>query len=131
MNFLDTPLPDFRQELHLVHRGAWDSTFLKCHADEKEVLRMSEYLQDLELALRYYDETDMQVDFKSGNLFPLPFKAFQFGVPKGIRVSNVIVEAGLEQICKMCGIKLRRVKRLKGLEEFKYSISTYIVTQEL
>ena len=47
---------------------------------------------------------------------------FQFGAPKEIRVSNVIVEAGLEQICNVCGIKLRRVKRLKGLEDFKYSM---------
>ncbi len=47
---------------------------------------------------------------------------FQFGAPKEIRVSNIIVEAGLEQICNVCGIKLRRVKRLKGLEDFKYSI---------
>lgn len=37
--------------------------------DEEEVLRMSEYLQDLELALRYYEETDMQVDFESGKMF--------------------------------------------------------------
>lgn len=33
--------------------------------DEKEVLCMSKYLQDLELALRYYDETELQVDFES------------------------------------------------------------------
>ena len=26
---------------------------------------MSKYLQDLELALRYYDETGLQVDFES------------------------------------------------------------------
>lgn len=43
---------------------------------------------------------------------------FQFGAPKEIRVSNVIVEAGLEQICNVCGIKLRRIKRLQGLDEF-------------
>lgn len=43
---------------------------------------------------------------------------FQFGVPKEIRVSNVIVEAGLEQICKVCGIKLYRIKRLWGLDAF-------------
>ena len=43
---------------------------------------------------------------------------FQFGAPKEVRVSNVIVEAGLEQICDVCGIKLRRVKRLQGLDEF-------------
>lgn len=188
--------------------------------DEEEVLRMSVYLQDLELALKYYDETNTKVDFESGNMFllsfgkdkktwnfgeePLPFTTFQFGnllitdeelladlakvpkcnavleadvtvlgakitdkkysrpanpalsmlgdaesgvlihyeiaepdedpivmlaegvigfifrcgAPKEIRVTNVIVEAGLEQICDICGIKLRRGKRLQGLESF-------------
>ena len=63
--------------------------------DESEVLRMSTYLQDLELALRYYNETDIKVDFEHGNMFlfsfgkdkktwnfgeaPLPFTSFQFG----------------------------------------------------
>lgn len=50
---------------------------------------------------------------------------FQFGAPKEIRVSNVIVEAGLEQIDNVCGTKLCRVKRLKGLEEFKYSMQRF------
>ena len=36
-----------------------------------------------------------------------------------IRVSNVIIEAGLEQLCDVCGIRLRRVKRLPGLEDFR------------
>ena len=43
---------------------------------------------------------------------------FQYGAPKEIRVTNIIVEAGLEQICDVCGIKLRRVKRLHGLDSF-------------
>ena len=43
---------------------------------------------------------------------------FQCGAPKEIRVSNIIIEAGLEQICDVCGIKLRRVKKLAGLEAF-------------
>ena len=50
---------------------------------------------------------------------------FQFGIPKEIRVSNVIVEVGLEQICNVCGTKLHRVKRLQGLEEFKYSMQRF------
>ena len=50
---------------------------------------------------------------------------FQFGVPKEVRVTNVIVEAGLEQICEVCKIKLRRVKRLPGLDEFKYSLGRF------
>ncbi len=43
---------------------------------------------------------------------------FKVGAPEEIRVSNVIVEAILEQICDICKIKLRRVKRLKGIDEF-------------
>ena len=40
----------------------------------------------------------------------------QYGAPKEIRVTNVIVESGLEQICDVCGIKLRRIKRLQELD---------------
>lgn len=43
---------------------------------------------------------------------------YQYGVPKEIRAANVSVEAGLKQICDVCGIKLRRVKRLQGLVSF-------------
>lgn len=50
---------------------------------------------------------------------------FQFGAPKEVRVTNVIVESGLEQICDVCKIKLRRVKRLPGLDEFKYSLGRF------
>lgn len=192
--------------------------------DEEEVLRMSGYLQDLEVALKHYDDKNIKVDFENGNMFlfsfgkdkktwdfgeaPLPFTDFQFGnllitdeelladlakaprcnavleadisvmgakiadkkyirpanpalsllgdatsetiihfemsepdddpmvmlaemvigfifqygAPKEIRVSNVIVEAGLEQICNVCGIRLHRVKRLQGLDSFKQSL---------
>ena len=41
--------------------------------DEEDVLRMSEYLQDLELALCCYDQANIQVDFESGNMFLLSF----------------------------------------------------------
>ena len=47
---------------------------------------------------------------------------FQYGAPKEIRVTNVIVEAGLEQICDVCGIKLRRVKKLHGVDSFMRSM---------
>ena len=220
------------KELGYTYRGknqwlyflSFEPGYYPYNMDEEEVLRMSEYLQDLELALRYYDGTDMQVDFESGNMFlfsfgkdkktwsfgeeSLPFTAFQFGnllitdedllsdlakapkcnavleadvsvlgasiadkkynrpanpalsllgdantgiiikfemlepeddaivmlaeiligfvlqygAPKEVRVANVIVEAGLKQICDVCGIKLRRVKRLQGLDEFKQSL---------
>ena len=43
---------------------------------------------------------------------------FKAGAPREIRVSNVIVAAALEQICETCKIKLRRVKQLKGIDEF-------------
>ena len=223
------------KELGYTYRGknqwqyfmSFEPGYYPYNMDEKEVLRMCEYLRDLELALRCYDETDTQIDFESGNMFllsfgkdkktwnfgeePLPFTTFQFGslmitdeelladlaevpkcntvleadvsalgvsvtdkkyerpanpalsllgdantgiiikfemlepeddavvmlaeilidfifqfgAPKEIRVSNVIVETGLEQICNVCGTKLRRVKRLKGLEEFKYSMQRF------
>lgn len=223
------------KELGYTYRGknqwlyflSFEPGYYPYNMDEEEVLRMSVYLKDLELALRCYDETDVQVDFESGNMFlfsfgkdkktwnfgeePLPFTSFQFGnllitnedllsdlknalkcnavleadvsvlgaavtdkkyarpanpvlsllgdantgaiikfemlgpeddaivmlaeiligfifqfgAPKEIRVSNVIVEAGLEQICNVCDIKLRRVKRLKGLEEFKHSMQRF------
>lgn len=195
--------------------------------DSEEVVRLSEYLQDLELALRYYNDLDLKVDFERGNMFllsfekdkktwdfgeaPLPFTDFQFrnlvitdekllaslskapkcnavleadisvmgvriddkkysrpanpalallgdaatamiisfemtepgddsmvmlaetvinfifqhGAPKEIRVANVIVEAGLEQICDVCGIKLRRVKRLRGLDSFMQNMGRF------
>lgn len=44
---------------------------------------------------------------------------FNYGVPKEVRVSNILVEAGLKQICSVCGIKLRRVKKLKAIDQFK------------
>lgn len=31
-------------------------------------MSMNGYLQNLEIALRYYDEADMKVDFENGNL---------------------------------------------------------------
>lgn len=50
---------------------------------------------------------------------------FQYGAPKEIRVSNIIVEAGLEQLCDVCGIKLRWVKQLKGVDSFKQSMQRF------
>lgn len=42
----------------------------------------------------------------------------KFGAPKEIRVSNVIVESVLAQICELAGIKLKRVRTLSGLDDF-------------
>lgn len=51
---------------------------------------------------------------------------FAYGAPKEIQVSNVIVESGLEQICDVCKIKLRRVKKLKALEYFRTGMKRYM-----
>lgn len=42
----------------------------------------------------------------------------EYDSPKEIRVSNVIVESSLKQICDVYKIKLRRVNRLSELEIF-------------
>ena len=223
------------KELGYKYRGknqwlyfmSFEPGYFPYNMDKEEVLRMSEYMQNLELALKCYYEENEQVDFEHGNMFyvvmeedkkifshgevPLPFTTFQFGnllitdeellsnlsqvpkcnavleadvsvlgvsvadkkyerpanptlsllgdantgtiikfemlepeddaivmlaeiligfifqfgKPKEVRVTNVIVEAGLEQICDVCGIKLRRVKRLAGLESFKHSLGRF------
>lgn len=196
--------------------------------DQNEVVRMTNYFQNLELALQYYESTQVDVDFENGEMYyfkfgkdkktwnfgaePLPFTSFQFGsliitddellsdlakvpkckvileadigipgmsvndkkykrpanpamcmiadaasgmmlkcelqepdedpiislaeeligfifqygAPKEVRISNVLVEAGLEQICETCGIKLRRVKKLPAIEEFKEGMRRFM-----
>ena len=78
------------KELGYTYRGknqwlyflSFEPGYYPYNMDEEAVLRMSGYLQDLELALHYYDETDIQVDFESGNMFLLSFgkgkKTFNF-----------------------------------------------------
>lgn len=44
---------------------------------------------------------------------------FQYGAPKEVRVSNILIEAGLNQICQTSGIKLRRVRNLPVIEELR------------
>lgn len=41
----------------------------------------------------------------------------RFGAPREIRVSNEFVKASLTQICDICEISLRKVKRLPEVEE--------------
>lgn len=195
--------------------------------DEEETLRMAGHLQDLELALRCYEESGVPVSFEKGSMFlltfeenktkwhygeaPLPFAIYQYrnlliqdeelltklrkasdcgavleadisilggtvtdreydrpmnpalallgdassetilkfgmlkpednptvklaemvvefilqhGAPKEIRVSNVIIEAGLEQLCNICGIRLCRAERLPVLEAFAQSMKRF------
>lgn len=223
------------KELGYKYRGknqwlyfmSFEPGYYPYNMDAEEVQRMSVYLQDLDLALQYYDAANVKVDFENGNMFlftfgkdkktwefgesPLPFTSFQFGnlmitdeellsdleeavkcdavleadisvlgasvsdkkydrpanpalsllgdahsgavikfemvqpeedaivmlaeiligfifqygAPMEIRVSNVIVEAGLEQICDVCGIKLRRMKRLRGLDSFMQEMQRF------
>lgn len=40
------------------------------------------------------------------------------GAPKEIRVSNVIIEAILDQVCQVAGIRLRRVKNFRQSASF-------------
>lgn len=51
---------------------------------------------------------------------------FQYGAPKEVRVTNILVEAGLEQICGICGIKLRRVRTLQAIEEFREGMRQFM-----
>jgi hypothetical protein len=48
-----------------------------------------------------------------------------YGAPKEIRVSNVIVEATLEQICELSEIKLRRVKSLPTFTQLLNGMRRY------
>ncbi|MDO4265504.1 MAG: hypothetical protein Q4C63_03450 [Eubacteriales bacterium] len=50
---------------------------------------------------------------------------FRMGAPKEIRVSNIIIESVLEQICEVCNIKLKRVKRLSAIDEFLEMMDRY------
>lgn len=224
------------KELGYKYRGknqwlyfmSFEPGYYPYNLDENEVLRMTAYFQNLELALQCYKKTDAPVDFKNGHMFcvefdkvkqiwnfgekPLPFTTFQFGnliitneellselrevpkcevileadisimgvalndkkyerpanpamcligdavsgmilscelqgpeddaivsladkiidfifecgAPKEIRVTNILVEAGLEHICEVCGIKLRRVKKLSGLNQFIDGMKSFI-----
>ncbi len=223
------------KELGYKYRGknqwlyfiSYEPGYYPYNLNRAEVLRMTEHLKDLELALKCYAKDAAKVDFEHGNMYclvyednkkkwsagecPMPFVSFQFGnliiedeellaelrqasknkmileaevdylkvsindkkydrpanpalcligeavsgmilkfemvepeedpmvtlaeeivgfilqcgAPKEIRVTNVIVEAALEHLCDTCGIKLRRVKRLKGIEEFQKEMERF------
>lgn len=49
----------------------------------------------------------------------------EHGAPKEIRVTNVIVESVLEHICESAEIRLRRVKRLSGLDGFRKEMGRF------
>lgn len=223
------------KELGYKYRGknnwlyflSFEPGYIPFNLNQDEVIRMTEHMENLEVALTYYKRMDNPIDFENGNMFsfvfsadrktwqygeePLPFDSYHFGnlmitdeelleelakapngkfvleadvrpmgasvsdrtydkpansamsilaeantgviiscdmnapdedamvglaetlvgvilkagAPREIRVSNVIVEAVLEQICQTCKIKLRRVKKLKAIEEFWMTMGRY------
>jgi len=50
---------------------------------------------------------------------------YEYGMPKEIRVTNVIVEAALEQISDICNIKLRHVKKLAEIDDFFMAFKSF------
>lgn len=207
---------------------SYKTGFAPYNMDEKEVCKMTVYLQDLELALQKYEEDDIYVDFENGSMFlfsfskdkktwdygeaELPFDHYQVrelfltdeelllqlaaaprceaileaevsavpavvtderydrpanpglallcdaetglvinslmadpevsvmevladavvdfilenGAPEEIRVSNEVVGAALNQICEICGIRLRVLPYLEMTEEFLEQIGDII-----
>ena len=63
------------KELGYKYRGknqwlyfmSFEPGYFPYNMDKEEVLRMSEYMQNLELALKCYEEEKVQVDFEHGN----------------------------------------------------------------
>lgn len=224
------------KELGYKYRGknqwlyflSFEPGYYPYNLDQDEVVRMTNYFSNLELALQYYEQEQVEVDFENGEMFyfkfgrdkktwsfgaeSLPFTSFQFrnllitddelltdlkevpkcnavlevdiavlgvsvndkkfkkpanptaymiadalsgvmlkcelqepdddamvslaeeiigfifhyGAPEEIRVSNILVEASLEQICEVCKIKLRRVKRLQAIDEFREGMRQFM-----
>lgn len=50
---------------------------------------------------------------------------FQYEAPKTVYVRNVIVEAVLKQICDFCGTEIKKVKRLRNIDEFMDSMRRF------
>lgn len=79
------------KELGYSYRGknqwlyflSFEPGYYPYNMDESEVLRMGGYLKDLELALRYYYETDIKVDFENEKMYLFSFgkdkKTWNFG----------------------------------------------------
>lgn len=90
---------------------SFEPGYFPYNLDADEVVRMTEYMQDLELALRCYNETKPAINFAGGNMFlfkfsedkkswsfgeqPLPFTSFQFG---SLEITN---EELLEELAKV------------------------------
>lgn len=227
---------DIVKELGYKYRGknnwlyfmSYEPGYYPFNLDRDEVLRMTEYLTDFELAFSHFINQNVQIDFGKGNMFSfvfsedkkqwnfgekaLPFTSYSFsrivlsdqeelveylksavkgnaileldvvplgasiadkkydrpanpmlsvivdatqgialscemnepdkdpvimlanklldfigkyGMPKEVRVANVIIEAGIQEICKYGDIKLRRVKKLPEINHFMNSMSRF------
>ena len=212
----------------MVIFSSFEAGYYPYNLNQDEVIRMTNYFLNLELALQQYESVQVDVDFEKGEMYyfefgedkkswnfgakPLPFSSFQFGnlvitdeelmadlkkvskcnavletdiailgvsvndkkyqrpanlatcmiadaksgmmlkcelqqpgdntiaslaeeligfifrcgAPKEVRVSNILVEAGVEQICQICGIKLSRVKNLPIIEEFREGMRRFM-----
>ena len=200
----------------MVIFSSFEAGYYPYNLNQDEVIRMTNYFLNLELALQQYESVQVDVDFEKGEMYyfefgedkkswnfgakPLPFSSFQFGnliitdeelmadlkkvskcnavletdiailgvsvndkkyqrpanlatcmiadaksgmmlkcelqqpgdntiaslAEELIGVSNILVEAGVEQICQICGIKLSRVKNLPIIEEFREGMRRFM-----
>lgn len=217
----------YRGKNNWLYFMSYESGYYPYNLDRDEVVRMTEHLENLEMAYASYKKADIHIDFENGKMFsfvfsadkktwhygeePLPFTCYNFGnlvitdkellgelrkapkgtfileadvrplgaavsdkkfdkpanpamsilteantgmiiscdmnepdedamvnlaeavigfilkagAPKEIRISNIIVQAALEQICETCEIKLRRVSCLKGMDDFWMTMKRY------
>ena len=104
----------FRGKNQWLYFLSFEPGYYPYNMDKEEVLRMSEYLQGLELALKCYYEENVMVDFEHGKMFyvvleenkkvrshgevPLPFTAFQFG---NLLITDVELLADLAKVPKL------------------------------
>ena len=218
----------YRGKNQWLYFQSFEAGYYPYNLNQDEVIRMTNYFLNLELALQQYESVQVDVDFEKGEMYyfefgedkkswnfgakPLPFSSFQFGnliitdeelmadlkkvskcnavletdiailgvsvndkkykrpanpatcmiadaksgmmlkcelqqpeddtivslaeeligfifrcgAPKEVRVSNILVEAGVEQICQICGIKLSRVKNLPIIEEFREGMRRFM-----
>ena len=82
--------------------------------------------QDMGICIEEIDEdySDPAYDLKEAAEAVIGL-IFHIGAQKEIRVSNVVIEAILEQLCREAGIRLKRVKKLGSIEEFRQEMQRF------
>ena len=58
----------YRGKNQWLYFMSFEPGYAPFNLDQDEVLRMTEYLQGLEKILEYYEENDVNIDFKNGNI---------------------------------------------------------------